>query len=42
MKSAVETLSPTRAKITVEVTFEDLKPNLDAAHQAIATKKGAE
>lgn len=36
MKSAVETLSPTRAKITVEVTFEDLKPNLDAAYKAIA------
>ncbi len=36
MKSAVETLSPTRAKITVEVPFEDLKPSLDAAYQAIA------
>ena len=36
MKSAVETLSPTRAKITVEVSFEELKPSLDAAYQAIA------
>jgi trigger factor len=36
VKSAVETLSPTRAKITVEVPFEELKPNLDAAYQAIA------
>ena len=36
MKSAVETLSPTRARITVEVPFEELKPSLDAAYQAIA------
>ena len=36
MKSAVETLSPTRAKITVEVPFEELKTSLDAAYQAIA------
>ena len=36
MKSAVETLSPTRAKITVEVPFEELKPSLDKAYQSIA------
>ena len=36
MKSAVETLTPTRAKITVEVPFEELKPSLDAAYQSIA------
>ncbi|MEC9052206.1 MAG: trigger factor, partial [Actinomycetota bacterium] len=36
MKSAVETLSPTRAKLTVEVPFEELKPSLDAAYKAIA------
>src|SRR6195952_1126514 len=36
VKSAVETLSPTRAKITVEVPFEELKGNLDAAYQEIA------
>ncbi|MDV3222714.1 trigger factor, partial [Intrasporangium sp.] len=31
MKSALETLSPTRVKLTVEVPFEELKPSLDAA-----------
>jgi trigger factor len=36
VKSAVETLSPTRAKLTVEVPFEELKPSLDAAYQKIA------
>ncbi len=36
MKSAVETLSPTRAKLTVEVPFDDLKPSLDAAYKKIA------
>ncbi len=36
MKSAVETLSPTRAKLTVEVPFEELKPSLDAAYRTIA------
>ena len=35
MKSAVETLTPTRAKLTVEVTFEELKPSLDAAYKKI-------
>ena len=33
MKSAVETLSPTRVKLTVEVPFEELKPSLDAAYK---------
>ena len=36
MKSAVETLSPTRAKLTVEVPFSELKPSLDAAYRKIA------
>jgi trigger factor len=36
VKSAVETLNPTRAKLTVEVEFEELKPSLDAAYQRIA------
>ena len=36
MKSAVETLSPTRVKLTVEVPFEELKPSLDAAYKKIA------
>jgi trigger factor len=36
VKSAVETLSPTRAKLTVEVPFEELKPSLDAAYAKIS------
>ena len=36
MKSAVETLTPTRAKLTVEVPFEELKASLDAAYKKIA------
>jgi trigger factor len=35
VKSAVETLSPTRVKLTVEVPFEELKPALDAAYKRI-------
>lgn len=31
MKSAVETLDPTRVKLTVEVTFEELAPMIDLA-----------
>jgi trigger factor len=36
VKSAVETLSPTRAKLTVEVPFEELRPALEAAYKKIA------
>jgi len=36
VKSAVETLTPTRARLTVEVPFEELKPSLDAAYKKIA------
>ncbi|WP_161962308.1 trigger factor [Nocardioides speluncae] len=36
MKSAVESLSPTRAKLSVEVPFDELKPSLDAAYKKIA------
>jgi trigger factor len=36
MKSAVETLSPTRVKLTVEVPFDELKPSLDAAYRKIS------
>ncbi|PID54350.1 MAG: trigger factor [Micrococcales bacterium] len=36
MKSAVETLNPTRVKLTVEVPFAELKPQMDAAYAAIA------
>jgi trigger factor len=35
MKSAVETLSPTRVKFTVEVPFEELKPSLDSAYKKL-------
>ena len=38
MKSAVETLSPSRVKLTVEVPFEELKPALDAAYKRIASQ----
>jgi trigger factor len=33
VKSAVENLSPTRAKLTIEVPFEELKPSLDKAYK---------
>jgi trigger factor len=33
MKSAVETISPTRVKLTVEVPFDELKPSLDSAYK---------
>ncbi|HEX4686089.1 MAG TPA: trigger factor [Nocardioides sp.] len=36
MKSAVETVSPTRAKLTVEVPFDELQPSLDKAYRTIA------
>ncbi len=35
MKSAVETLSPTRVKLTVEVPFEELKPMMEDAYRTI-------
>jgi trigger factor len=35
VKSAVETLNPTRVKLTVEVPFEELKSSLDAAYRKI-------
>jgi trigger factor len=35
VKSAVETLNPTRVKLTVEVPFDELKPSLDAAYKTI-------
>ncbi len=38
MKSAVETLNPTRVRLTVEVPFEELKPSLDAAYKKIASQ----
>ncbi|WP_432573534.1 trigger factor [Kineococcus sp. SYSU DK005] len=36
MKSDVETLNPTRVKLTVEVGYDELKPSLDAAYKSIA------
>lgn len=38
MKTAKETLNPTRVKLTVEVPFEDLKPHLDAAYANIGSQ----
>lgn len=38
VKSAVETLNPTRVKLTIEVPYEELKPSLDAALKAIASQ----
>ncbi|NVM98447.1 trigger factor [Arthrobacter sp. SDTb3-6] len=38
MKSAVENLTPTRVKLNVEVSFEELKPNIAEAYKTIATQ----
>ena len=38
VKSAVETLNPTRVKLTVEVPFEELQPSLDAAYATIGSQ----
>ena len=38
MKSAVETLNPTRVKMTVEVPYEELKPSIDAAYKTIGSQ----
>jgi trigger factor len=36
VKSTVETLSPTRVRLAVEVSFDEIKPSLDKAYRAIA------
>ena len=36
MKTDVEELSPTRVKLTIEVPFDELKPNLDQAYREVA------
>lgn len=36
MKSTVETLSPTRVRLAVEVPFDELRPSLDRAYKSIA------
>ena len=38
MQSAVETLSPTRVRLTVEVPFAELKPELDKAYKTIGAR----
>lgn len=36
MKTAVEELSPTRVRLSVEVSFEELKPSLDKAYREVS------
>lgn len=36
MKSTVESLEPTRSKLTIEVDYDELKPHMDAAYKQIA------
>jgi trigger factor len=36
VKTDVETLNPTRVRLTVEVPFEELKPSVDAAYRKVA------
>ncbi len=38
MKSAVETLSPTRVRISIEVDFTEMAPHIKTAYQAISSK----
>jgi trigger factor len=38
VKSAVETLNPTRVKLTVEVPYDELKSSLDAAYKSIGSQ----
>ena len=38
MKSTVETLSPTRVRLAIEVPFEELKPSLDATCKKIGAQ----
>jgi len=38
VKSDLETLNPTRVKLTVEVPFDELKPSLDAAYRKIGSQ----
>ena len=38
MKSAVENLTPTRVKLDVEVSFEELKPSIAEAYKTIGTQ----
>ena len=38
MKSAVEKLSPTRVKLSIDVPFADLKPHIDGAYKSLSEK----
>ncbi|MCU1600490.1 MAG: trigger factor, partial [Frankiales bacterium] len=38
MQSSVETLSPTRVKLTIEAGFDELKPELDKAYKTIGSQ----
>ena len=38
MKSAVENLSPTRVRISIDVDFKDLEPHVSVAYETLANK----
>ena len=38
MKSAVETLSPTRVRISIDIDFSDLEPHVTAAYQTLSER----
>ncbi len=38
MKSTVETLTPTRVRLNVEVSFDEIQPSIDAAYKNIASQ----
>ena len=38
MKSAVESLSPTRVRISIDIDFTDLEPHVSAAYQSISER----
>ena len=38
MKSAVEKLSPTRVKLSIDVPFSELKPHIDGAYKSLSEK----
>ena len=38
MKSTVEKLSPTRVKLSIEVTFDELSPHVDGAYKTLSEK----
>ena len=38
MKSAVEKLSPTRVKLSIDVPFTELKPHIDGAYKSLSEK----